>query len=94
MRKILALAAVFSAFAMAAPAASAAGSGKFCLNGPGTTQNCSYQTMAACEKAKKGSETCAANSTSTTGAGSMGSTGTSTNSQSQNSPVGGSSMKK
>ena len=92
MRKILALAAVLSAVALAAPAASAAGmssNGKFCLNGPGTAKNCSYQTMAACEKAKKGTQTCAANTASTTGAGSMGS-------QSQTAPVGGgsSSMKK
>jgi len=88
MRQILALAAVLSAFAMATPAASAAGSGKFCLNGPGSTQNCNYQTMAACEKAKKGMQTCAANTASTTGAGSMGS------SQSQTAPVGGGAMQK
>ncbi|HZT25032.1 MAG TPA: DUF3551 domain-containing protein [Pseudolabrys sp.] len=76
MRKILALIGVLSAFALAAPAASAAGmsgsgsmSGKYCLNGPGTTKNCSFQTMASCEKAKKGSQTCAAN-TATTGSGS------------------------
>lgn len=69
MRQIIALAAILSAVALSAPAASAAGSGKFCLNGPGTTKNCNYQTMAACEKAKKGTQTCAAPS-STTGAGS------------------------
>ena len=83
MRQILALAAVLSAIAMTAPAASAAGSGKFCLSGPGSAQKCSYQTMAACEKAKKGQQTCAANSSSTTGAGSMGGS-------SQSAPVGGS----
>jgi Protein of unknown function (DUF3551) len=69
MRQIIALAAILSAVALSAPAASAAGSGKFCLNGPGTTKNCNYQTMAACEKAKKGTQTCAANPSSTTGAG-------------------------
>ena len=90
MRQILALAALLSAIAMTAPAASAAGSGKFCLNGPGTTSTCSYQTMAACEKAKKGEQPCAANASGTTGAGMN-------NSQSQTSPVGndrGGSMKK
>jgi Protein of unknown function (DUF3551) len=70
MRQIIALAAVLSAFALAAPAASAAGSGKFCLKGPGSAMQCSYQTMASCEKAKKGSQTCAVNPSSTTGSGS------------------------
>jgi hypothetical protein len=52
MRKILALAAMLSAIALTAPAASAAGaSGKFCLTGPGSSKNCNYQSMAACEKA-------------------------------------------
>jgi hypothetical protein len=68
MRQILALAAVLSAIAMTAPAASAAGSGKFCLNGPGTSKSCTYQTMAACDKAKKGDQTCAAEA-GTSGAG-------------------------
>lgn len=83
MRKILALAAVLSAIAMTAPAASAAGSGKFCLNGPGTTKSCTYQSMAACDKAKKGQQTCAEEGT--TGAGT-----------SQSAPIGnsGSPMKK
>ncbi len=89
MRQILALAAVLSAFALAAPAASAAGSGKFCLNGPGTTRSCNYQTMAACEKAKKGTQTCAANPASTTGSGSMNGSSRYTAPAS-----GGSSMKK
>lgn len=69
MRQILALAAILSAFALAAPAASAAGSAKFCLKGPGSVSNCTFQTMAACEKAKKGTQTCAANPASTTGSG-------------------------
>lgn len=74
MRKIFALTAVLSAFALAAPAASAAGSGKFCLKGPGSQVTCSYQTMASCNKAKKGSQTCVSNPSSTTGSG-MNSTG-------------------
>jgi uncharacterized protein DUF3551 len=68
MRKILALAAVLSAIAMTAPVASAAGSGKFCLNGPGASKNCTYQSMADCDKVKKGQQTCAADA-GTTGAG-------------------------
>jgi Protein of unknown function (DUF3551) len=82
MRQIIALAAVLSAFALAAPAASAAGSGKFCLKGPGSTMQCSYQTMASCEKAKKGTQTCAANPASTTGSGSMSPSGSSSTSPS------------
>lgn len=66
MRHIIALAAIVSAFALAGPA-SAAGTAKFCLKGPGSTINCSYQTMASCDKAKKGTETCVANPSSTTG---------------------------
>jgi len=91
MRKIIALAAVLSAAALAgsaANAANAAGSGKFCLNGPGSQSQCSYQTMASCEKAKKGTQTCAANSAATTGSGSSGSMGSPTG------PAGGNSMQK
>ncbi len=69
MRKIFALATILSAFALAAPAASAAGSGKFCLKGPGEKMTCTYQTMAACTKAKKGSQSCVSNPSSTTGSG-------------------------
>jgi len=70
MRKMLTLAAVLSAFALVVPAASAAGmSGKYCLKGPGSKMSCKYQTMASCTKAKKGSQTCVASSSSTTGAG-------------------------
>ena len=76
MRKILALAAVLSAVALTA-SANAAGSAKFCLNGPGTQSTCNYQTMAACEKAKKGSQTCVENPTATTGAGSSSSSSSS-----------------
>ena len=88
MRKIIALAAVLSAVAFAGTAANAAGAGKFCLNGPGSQSQCSYQTMASCEKAKKGTQTCAANSAATTGAGSSGSMGSPTG------PAGGNSMQK
>ena len=70
MRKMIALAAVLSAFALAVPAASAAGmSGKYCLKGPGSKMNCKYETMASCTKAKTGSQTCIASPASTTGSG-------------------------
>jgi hypothetical protein len=55
--------------ALAASAASAAGSSSYCLKGPGKTMNCQYQTLASCDKAKKGSETCVKNTSNTTGAG-------------------------
>jgi Protein of unknown function (DUF3551) len=69
MRQILALAAILSAFALAAPAASAAGSGKYCLKGPGSTVECNYQTLASCNSVKKGTQSCEANPSSTTGSG-------------------------
>ena len=70
MRKVMTVAAILSAFALAVPAASAAGmSGKYCLKGPGSKMSCKYQTMASCTKVKKGSQTCVASSASTTGAG-------------------------
>lgn len=75
MRQILALAAILSAFALAAPAASAAGSGKYCLKGPGSKVTCSYQTLASCNGAKKGMQTCEANPSSTTGSGMSHSSG-------------------
>jgi Protein of unknown function (DUF3551) len=77
MRSIITLAAVLSAFALAAPAASAAGTGKYCIKGPGSEVNCNYQTMASCDKAKKGTQTCVANPSSTTGSGSMSTGGSS-----------------
>jgi hypothetical protein len=57
--------------AIAASPALAAGvnNAKFCLKGPGTTMNCKYDTMAACDKDKKTGEQCVANTT-TTGSGS------------------------
>jgi Protein of unknown function (DUF3551) len=69
MRSMITLAAVVSAFALAAPAASAAGSGKYCVKGPGSALNCNFQTIASCDKAKKGTQTCVANPSSTTGSG-------------------------
>ncbi len=70
MRKMIALAAVLSAFALAAPAASAAGmSGKYCLKGPGSQINCQFATMDACNDHKQGTQTCAARTASTTGSG-------------------------
>jgi Protein of unknown function (DUF3551) len=69
MRQIVLLGAVFSALALSAPIATAAGTGKFCLKGPGMKENCTFQTMAACTKAKKGTETCIPNASSTTGSG-------------------------
>jgi Protein of unknown function (DUF3551) len=69
MRRTIAFAAILSAVALSAPVASAAESGKFCLKGPGLTDNCTFQTMAACEKAKKGTESCVAITSGTTGSG-------------------------
>jgi hypothetical protein len=69
MRKMITLAAVLSAFALAIPAASAAGmSGKYCLKGPGSKMNCKFETMASCTKAKKGAQSCVTKA-STTGSG-------------------------
>ena len=70
MRKMIALAAVLSAFALAAPAASAAGtSGKYCLKGPGAQMNCRFETMAACNDNKQDTQTCVPRTASTTGSG-------------------------
>ena len=66
------LMAVLSAFVVAVPVASAAGSGKFCLKGPGAAMDCHYQTMASCDKNKKGAQTCVINPPNTTGSGSSG----------------------
>jgi Protein of unknown function (DUF3551) len=69
MRIVIATAAALAALALAAPSASAAGvsatNGKFCLKGPGTTMNCKYDTMAACDKDKTGTEQCVTNSSTT-----------------------------
>jgi hypothetical protein len=70
MRHAITLGSLLAALTLSAPAALAEGTqtGKFCLKGPGTAQDCKYDTMAACEQAKKSDQQCAAN-TSTTGAG-------------------------
>jgi hypothetical protein len=70
MRHMIALAAVVAVAALTVPASAQQGSGKFCLKGPGTAMKCSYQTMAACDQAKKGGQSCIQNSGATTGAGS------------------------
>ncbi len=73
MRHVIVFAAILPALALTTTAASAAGSGKFCLQGPGSTINCNYQTMASCDKAKKSGQSCIANP-GTTGAGTTNST--------------------
>ena len=67
MRSLIILTAALSAFGLGSSVASAAGTAKFCLKGPGTEMNCTYETMASCDKAKKSTETCVANPSSTTG---------------------------
>jgi hypothetical protein len=67
MRTVIILAAALSAAGLAISGASAAGTAKFCLKGPGSEINCTYDTMAACDKAKKGTDTCVVNPSSTTG---------------------------
>ena len=70
MRKMIALAAVLSAFAFAAPVASAAGtSGKYCLKGPGAQMNCRFATMADCNDNKQDTQSCIPRTASTTGSG-------------------------
>ena len=76
MRYVITLAAVLSGLALAVPAASAAGTEKFCLKGPGTTMNCNYQTLASCDKAKTGTQTCVANPANTVGSGATSSSPT------------------
>jgi hypothetical protein len=77
MRYAIALVVGVTALALAVPAnAQAVRSGKYCLEtkdqGP-KTANCSFQTMAACEKSKTGrNDTCTPNqSTTGTGSGTM-----------------------
>ena len=53
--------------AMGSGATQATGTGKFCISGPGGALNCQYASLAACQKAVKGSETCQARPSSTTG---------------------------
>jgi hypothetical protein len=74
MRYAIALSAVLTALALSGPAnAQAVKSGKYCLEtkdqGP-KGANCSFQTMAACEKSKTGmNDTCTPNNRATTGSG-------------------------
>jgi hypothetical protein len=51
----------------------AAQSGAFCLQKQGGAADCKYQTMAACESAKAGSDQCIQNPRATTGSGAAGS---------------------
>ncbi len=69
MRHVIAFAVILPAIALTASAASAAGTDKFCLKGPGKEMNCNYQTMAACDKAKMSGQSCVANPSATTGSG-------------------------
>ncbi len=76
MRRTMTLCSVLAVLALAAPAAMAEGSmnqpSKFCLSGPGAAKDCKYDTLAACDQAKKVGQSCAAN-TSTTGTAAPGS---------------------
>ena len=45
----------------------ATGTGKFCISGAGGALNCQYASLSACQKAAKGSETCKARPSATTG---------------------------
>jgi hypothetical protein len=47
--------------------AAVTGSGKFCIKGPGGALNCEYASLSACQKVAKGSQTCEARPSSTTG---------------------------
>jgi hypothetical protein len=74
MRYAIALSAFVTALALSGPAsAQSVQSGKYCLNtkdaGP-QTANCSFQTMAACEKSKTGKNDICAPNSMTTGSGS------------------------
>jgi hypothetical protein len=52
---------------MGASSTHATGSGKFCITGVGGALNCEYASLAACQKAVTGSESCKANPSATTG---------------------------
>ena len=60
MRHVISLATAVSVLALVATAASAAGTAKYCLTGPGI-MNCIYQDLASCSKAKTGTQTCVVN---------------------------------
>jgi hypothetical protein len=52
---------------MGGSSAKVIGSGKFCVTGAGGALNCKFASLSSCQKAAKGSETCAARPSSTTG---------------------------
>jgi hypothetical protein len=72
MRHVLALSATIAAFAALSSGAQAA-DGKYCLTQAlGQAKNCSYQTMAACEKSKTSqNDQCALNAGTTGSASGM-----------------------
>ncbi len=73
MRYAIALPAMLMALALSGPvqAQSTMQPGKYCLTGAaGTAANCSFQTMAACEKAKSGQPGKCMPNSMTTGSGS------------------------
>jgi hypothetical protein len=53
--------------AMGSSSIHATGTGKFCVKGISGALNCQYASLSACQKAAKGSETCQARPSSTTG---------------------------
>jgi hypothetical protein len=53
--------------AMGSESTHATGSGKFCISGTGGSLDCRFASLASCQKAVKGSETCQARPSSTTG---------------------------
>jgi Protein of unknown function (DUF3551) len=60
MRHVISLATAVSVLVLVSTAASAAGTAKYCLKGPGI-MNCTYQDMGSCNKAKTGTQTCVLN---------------------------------
>lgn len=71
MQKMIAVAAVLFGFALTIPAASAAGTGKYCLVGPGSQIDCRFATMDMCNDNKQGTQTCVARASTTGMGGSM-----------------------
>jgi len=53
--------------AMGSESTHATGSGKFCISGTGGSLDCRFASLASCQKAAKGRETCQARPSSTTG---------------------------
>ena len=51
---------------MGSGSAQATGTGKFCISGTGGALNCQYASLADCQKAATGSESCKANPNSET----------------------------